>query len=1243
MNYTPFDRSLYNRKQAEAEPEVVVEQDGGLRLYLFDKDENLLGTRSDCESFVVEEGEYNLSGSVPIDTDQIAPQTGMVIGFYDIDKRFVLYEIKKVTPSEPAHIFEFYAEHAAMCELLDEVVLSKAVTNSSAGYATGKVLEGTRWELELDTSSGTASTTFYYKSVWDCIRAITEKWGCAFAFRWVFDGFTVSHRYVRVLSRLGADRGRRFELWKDINNLSVTFDDTEIVTAAYGRGKGEAVGTDSQGDTTYGRRINFADVEWSTASGDPVNKPLGQEYVENAAATSAYGRSGRARRRVIVFENITDPEELLRTTWEYVQEHSTPAFEAELSVVDLERVYGFDHEGVRVGDGVLVICDEAGVELSARVENISRDYIQTEQTDIRIGNFNRSATDLQSQLMEKTRKASEQAQIGAAVAAKNESLLDGMIDTVHTLLMSSGTNFYTADDGSFVWENDTRTRAVKITGAGILIAKSKTAGEWDWGTALTGNGIVADTITSGTLQATLIRILGSNMFYWDSANIHIFDPDNDGNEIRIGQYDGEHYGIAFTRDGGLTWASAVDFSGAHISSHERYSTVASSNTSVVFTAGTDGKTTAAQTLYAYITGYTGSTKVTPVISSITGAPSGMTATKQTALEDYSVPIKITVASGVTLGSAGTVTGQLKVHVTSPVVTDVVISFAKVNTGPAGANGRDGESGADGHDGADGSNGISSATITLYQRKSSVPTVPSGSLTYTFADGSLSGSLGSWYRSIPDGSEPCYSTTAFVSSSGPTATITSADWSTPTMAVRNGANGTNGKDGTSVTILGSYDTEAQLRAAHPTGHSGDSYIVAGDLYVWADNDWKNVGTIQGPAGHDGRDGTNGTNGTSRYIHIRYSANSSGANMVVTPTATTKYIGIAVTTSATAPTTPSSYTWSKYAGEDGVNGTDGQDGRDGVDGQDGSDGLSRADVYLYQRAASQPNKPTTNVIYTFQTGGVDGQIAPWVTAIPASNGNPCWMIKYTAIGSTSTVSIAPTDWSNPIQLVKDGRDGQDGQDGKDGKDGKGSQTYCQAEEPDPLQVTLKEGDLWFNTSNNNRLYRWNETTSAWVAVPDMTIDTIGAQLREAVADLEIAESHIDALMGASYVTNDGLQNTITTLKNEILANESAIETRFSKTVTDTKDEVLSDISTMIRASCDGVEVGRSDSNFKTLLTNDRLSFIQTENNVSVEVAYISDHKLYITDAQITNELAIGSGVHKLFKWRRTTNGLVLIYQS
>src|SRR5699024_8396605 len=69
-------------------------------------------------------------------------------------------------------------------------------------------------------------------------------------------------------------------------------------------------------------------------------------------------------------------------------------------------------------------------------------------------------------------------------------------------------------------------------------------------------GIVANYITSGVLQASLVRILGNSNFYWDAANIVATNPNNQNQQIRFGLYDGTHYGIGFTTNGGKTWQSA---------------------------------------------------------------------------------------------------------------------------------------------------------------------------------------------------------------------------------------------------------------------------------------------------------------------------------------------------------------------------------------------------------------------------------------------------------------------------------------------------------------------------------------------------------------------------------------------------------------------------------------------------------------------------------------------------------------
>lgn len=101
----------------------------------------------------------------------------------------------------------------------------------------------------------------------------------------------------------------------------------------------------------------------------------------------------------------------------------------------------------------------------------------------------------------------------------------------------------------------------------------------------------------------------------------------------------------------------------------------------------------------------------------------------------------------------------------------------------------------GSNGQNGSDGLNVATVYLYQRASSTPSGPSSSLTYTFATGALSGTLGDWSQSVPSGTDPCYIILATASATTATDTIASSEWSSPVLFVQNGANGTNGTNGT----------------------------------------------------------------------------------------------------------------------------------------------------------------------------------------------------------------------------------------------------------------------------------------------------------------------------------------------------------------------------------------------------------------------------------------------------------------
>lgn len=88
-------------------------------------------------------------------------------------------------------------------------------------------------------------------------------------------------------------------------------------------------------------------------------------------------------------------------------------------------------------------------------------------------------------------------------------------------------------------------------------------------------------------------------------------------------------------------------------------------------------------------------------------------------------------------------------------------------------------------------------------------------------------------------------------------------------------------------------------------------------------------------------------------------------------------------------------------------------------DGADGDKTATVYIYQRKATTPAKPSATVTYTFATATPAGMNNGWSAAIPAGT-DPLWVTVATALATASAVAdtIASGEWATPVVMAQDG---------------------------------------------------------------------------------------------------------------------------------------------------------------------------------------------------------------------------------
>ena len=110
-----------------------------------------------------------------------------------------------------------------------------------------------------------------------------------------------------------------------------------------------------------------------------------------------------------------------------------------------------------------------------------------------------------------------------------------------------------------------------------------------------------------------------------------------------------------------------------------------------------------------------------------------------------------------------------------------------------------------------------------------------------------------------------------------------------------------------------------------------------------------------------------------------------------------------------------------------------------GSSGQTGETIAYVTLYQRAEETPELPYNNVTFNFithtitQPKGESGEDLPWTLTAPANDGHTLWSTTAVAQGRDDYDVIAPSEWTAPVELVKNGTDGRDGVDGQDGQNG------------------------------------------------------------------------------------------------------------------------------------------------------------------------------------------------------------------
>ena len=387
-------------------------------IYLFNQTEKLIDVIDEASladfTHTIELNQFDrASFEVPVDYKPNVIKEAQFFGFQSRDRAFCLFKI-----SEKSYDIGLTIQGIDRAESdLHSFIIEDKRPGGTASDVLREILDGTGYQLgNVDGLTRTGRLSFYYISVRQALVKIIESYACEFKIRYTFVENKIIGRYIDLNQRFGRVTGHQFEYGSNILNVIFEESSDDVVTALIGRGKGEQ-STDESGEATggYGRRIQFKDVSWSVAKGDPVDKPAGQNYVANETARNIYGlhQNGVIKHRFGVYtnEDIEDPVELLKATYKELKRLSVPIVTFKANLLDLANAIEQD---IWIGDSVGIVRDQIGIAFEARIHKLIIDKLDDNRSAVELGDY--------QTLQAKDRSTRQQA-IKDAVSGFSESLI----------------------------------------------------------------------------------------------------------------------------------------------------------------------------------------------------------------------------------------------------------------------------------------------------------------------------------------------------------------------------------------------------------------------------------------------------------------------------------------------------------------------------------------------------------------------------------------------------------------------------------------------------------------------------------------------------------------------------------------------------------------------------------------------------------------------------------------------------
>lgn len=169
---------------------------------------------------------------------------------------------------------------------------------------------------------------------------------------------------------------------------------------------------------------------------------------------------------------------------------------------------------------------------------------------------------------------------------------------------------------------------------------------------------------------------------------------------------------------------------------------------------------------------------------------------------------------------------------------------------------------------------------------------------------------------------------------------------------------------------------------------------------------------------------------------------------------------------------------------------------------------------------------------------------------------------------------------------------------------------------------------------KIEKGNKATD-WTPAPEDIDEAINTERTERQSAIETKANEITSKVSETYVSNSAFEHYQNTVSTQFTQTKNDFTWSINQSVTDAKNEMSGQIDSVngrvdglkqttdnvnsyMSFDNDGLTLGKSDSAFKTKITNEEWSIQKN----GAKVTYINDQTMYITDGQFTQSLKIGA---------------------